>query len=100
MAVPLDKALEILRANRKMLRARGVVHAAIFGSVARGEARPDSDVDVLIEMDSEKRIGLFGYAGLCEDIRELFPSRVDVVNKKTVKPRLRGSIAGEAVYAF
>lgn len=100
MSVTLDKAISILRANQEALRARGVLHAAIFGSVARGEAHPGSDIDVLVEMDAAKRIGLFGYAGLCEDIGELFPAPVDVVNKKTVKPRLRDSILGEAVYAF
>lgn len=96
----LEKALSILRANQEMLRARGVVHAAIFGSVVRGESRPDSDVDVLIQVDAARRIGLFGYAGLCEDIRDLFAARVDVVNTNTIRPRLRDAILGEAVYAF
>src|SRR5262245_11485231 len=100
MSMTLEKAIAILRANQEMLRARGILHAAIFGSVARGDAGPDSDVDVLIEVDAGKRIGLFGYAGLCEDIREMFPSSVDVVNKRTVKPRLRESILSEAIYAF
>jgi predicted nucleotidyltransferase len=42
----------------------------------------------------------FGYAGLCADIENLFPAKVDVVNAKTVKPRYRESILSEAVYAF
>lgn len=100
MPTTLQNALAILRANERALRARGVMHAAIFGSVARGNAHADSDVDVLIEVDGSKHIGLFGYAGLCEDIGELFPSKTDVVNAKTVKPRLRDAILAEAVYAF
>jgi hypothetical protein len=100
MAITLEKALATLRANEATLRAKGVLHAAIFGSVARGEARSDSDVDVLIEIDGASHIGLFGYASLCEDVRELFASRVDVVNARSIKPLLRDSILGEAVYAF
>ena len=100
MTITLEKALAILRANETHLRAKGVLHAAIFGSVARGEGHPESDVDVLIEIDAEKRIGLFGYASLCEDVRELFASRVDVVDARSIKPRFRESILGEAIYAF
>ena len=96
----LDSALAILRAHAPDLRARGVAHAAIFGSLARGDANAQSDVDVLVELDHEKRISLFGYAGLCADIENLFPAKVDVVNAKTVKPRYRESILSEAVYAF
>ncbi|MGU3666312.1 nucleotidyltransferase family protein [Methylobacterium sp. A49B] len=50
----LDKlaALDILRANEAELRRRGVLHAALFGSVARGEAHAESDVDVMIEIDA------------------------------------------------
>ncbi|HEX3487325.1 MAG TPA: nucleotidyltransferase family protein [Micropepsaceae bacterium] len=100
MSLTLENALTILRANQDVLRARGIVHAAIFGSIARGNPGPDSDVDVLIEVDSDRHIGLFGYAGLCEDLRDLFSAPVDVVNAKTIRPRLRDSILGEAVYAF
>ncbi len=100
MTMTLDKALEILRANEAMLRERGVVHAAVFGSVARGEAGPQSDVDVLVDIDPERRISLFDYAGLCEDIKDLFPSAVDVANARTLKPLIRESILQDRVYAF
>ena len=46
----LDRTLKILRARSEELRARGIVHAAVFGSVARGEDGPDSDVDLVVEV--------------------------------------------------
>ena len=73
----MDKlaALDILRANEAELRRRGVLHAALFGSVARGEARADSDLDVMIEIDVSVVGGLFGYVCLCHFIDDLFPIR-------------------------
>jgi hypothetical protein len=96
----LADALEVLRTHAPELRARGVRRAAIFGSVARGEATAASDIDVLLEMNPEKRIGLFGYAALCADIEGLFQPKADVVNAATIKPRYRQSILSDAVYAF
>jgi hypothetical protein len=46
------------------LRARGVTHAALFGSRARGDAREDSDTDIMIEIDPEARIGVWDYVGI------------------------------------
>ena len=100
MEISLEQALDVLRSNAKTLRARGVAHAAVFGSVARREARPDSDVDILIEIDEERAIGLFDYAELCEDIADLFPVRVDVANSRKLKPLLRDSILRDCVDAF
>jgi predicted nucleotidyltransferase len=79
----MDKqlALDILRTNEAELRRRGVLHAALFGSVARGDAGDDSDLDVLIDIDAPVVGGLFGYGGLCHLIDDLFPIRVDVADR-------------------
>jgi len=77
-----------------------VSHAAVFGSVARGEARADSDIDVLVELDRERPLGIFEYARLKIDISELLNGAGDVVNRRTLKPLLRDTILRDAVHAF
>ena len=89
-----------LRANQTALRARGVAHAAVFGSRARGDARPDSDTDIMIEIDPEARLGVWGYAGLKEYIASLFDGPVDVVDREALKPYVRPAATANAIYAF
>ena len=89
-----------LRENEAALRARGVVHAALFGSRARGYARPDSDTDIMIEIDPTARIGVYEYVGLKEYIASLFDGPVDVVNRDGLKPYVKPTEATDAIYAF
>jgi predicted nucleotidyltransferase len=90
----------VLSAHAAELRLRGVRHAALFGSVARGEATIDSDIDVLIDLDPNAPIGVFDYVALKRYIAELFTKRVDVVNRAALKPALRPSVTIDAIYAF
>jgi uncharacterized protein len=89
-----------LRENETALRARGVTHAALFGSRARGDARPDSDTDIMIEIDPEARIGVWDYVGIKDFIAGLFDGPVDVVKRKTLKPYVRSSVTADAIDAF
>ena len=89
-----------LRENEAELRARGVAHAALFGSRARGEARADSATDIMIEMDATAHVTLFDYAGLKDYIAGLFDGPVDVVNREGLKPYVRPAATADAIYAF
>ena len=92
--------LERLRQNERALRARGVTHAALFGSRARGDNHPDSDTDIMIEVDPEAHITVYDYVGLKDYIASLFDGRVDVVSRDGLKPYIRPTATADAVYAF
>jgi predicted nucleotidyltransferase len=95
-----NDALEVLRHSQAELRARGVRRAALFGSVARGESRPDSDIDIMIEIDPDAPIGVYEYVGLKDYIASLFAAPVDVVSRDSLKPYIRPAATADAVYAF
>jgi uncharacterized protein len=95
-----EQAIAILRSHEQELRHRGVLHAALFGSVARDEARPTSDIDILIEIEPDASVGAFEYVGITQYLSDLFPGRVDVANRRTLKPLIRSNAEREAVYAF
>src|SRR5271169_321797 len=69
---------------------------ALFGSAARGEMRPDSDVDLLVEFLPQAEVGLIDYAGLMQDLGSLLGRKVDLVSKRGLKPLIRPAVLGEA----
>jgi predicted nucleotidyltransferase len=73
---------------------------AVFGSVARGDGRPDSDIDILVEIDPDAHLTVFDYAGLKDYIGSLFDGPVDVVNRDGLKPYVRPAATADAIYAF
>ena len=95
-----DEIILTLREREAELRARGVRHAALFGSVARNEQRPDSDIDILVDLDPAIVATMFDYAGVKDYVAGLFQDSVDVIDRDALKPRFRAHAAADAVYAF
>ena len=92
--------VKTLKARESDLRAHGVVHAALFGSVARNGQRVDSDIDILVDLDPAVVVTIFDYAGLKDYVASLFPGAVDVIDRDALKPPLRGRVAADAIHAF
>jgi uncharacterized protein len=93
-------AIVTLRRYESALRARGIRHAAVFGSVARGDNRPDSDLDILVEFEPDAEGSIYEYMRLKDYIASLFEGPVDVIDRDALKPHLRAPSARDAVYAF
>jgi predicted nucleotidyltransferase len=88
-----------LRENKAALRARGVRHAALFGSHARGEGRPGSDIDIFVEIEPSFPMDVFQYIGVVHAIEDMFAERVDVSNRAAMKPDVRRTAERDAIYA-
>jgi predicted nucleotidyltransferase len=98
--VKRDHIIARLRAAEPELRARGIRHAALFGSAARGEERPDSDIDILLEFEPGAEGSIYDYIRLKEYVASLFEEPVDVIDRDALKPHLREPAARDSVYAF
>jgi len=92
-----SKALELLRDHRAEMAAMGLKSVAVFGSVARNEATPGSDVDLLVEFDSP--VGLFEFFEVKSRLEEILGVRVDLTTPGGLKPRVRDRILSEAIRA-
>jgi predicted nucleotidyltransferase len=95
-----EQIIAALRAHEPELRHLGVRHAALFGSVARNEATPASDIDIMVDIDPEAHIGVYGYVGIMHYLSDLFPLPVDVANRSKLKPHVKPAAERDAVYAF
>ncbi len=79
----------------QIARRHGAYNVRVFGSVARGEAKPDSDVDFLVDLDEGR--SLFDLGGLLIDLQEFLGCRVDVVTEKGLRSRIRERVLREAI---
>jgi uncharacterized protein len=95
-----EKILDRLRENEGALRARGVTHAALFGSQARGDDRPGSDTDIMIDIDPAADLSIYDYVGLKRYIASLFDGPVDVIDREGLKPHIRPAAESDSLYAF
>jgi uncharacterized protein len=89
LEVPTETIAEICRKY-------SVKELAVFGSAARGEMRPDSDVDILVEFQPEAWIGLIEFSAMERELADLFARKVDLVSKCGLKPRVRPHVLRDA----
>jgi predicted nucleotidyltransferase len=92
-----EDTLRILAEHRAEIDAFGVRSLAIFGSVARDEAGPESDVDILVEFD--RPIGLFRFLELQEYLETILGRPVDLCTTASLKARIRDQVLQDAVRA-
>ncbi len=94
VVLPADKIADICRRYQ-------VKELSVFGSAARGDLRPDSDLDLLVEFQPEARIGLFKFAEMEEELTALLGRKVDLVTKPGLKPWIRPHVLHDArvIYA-
>jgi hypothetical protein len=91
-----DEVLHLLGEHRAELQQAGVHTLACFGSVARDEARADSDIDILVEFVDKP--SFLRYMDLKFYLEELLGHQVDLVARKALKPRPRAHIEREAIH--
>jgi uncharacterized protein len=96
MALRRFESLISKRENILAIAARhGARNVRVFGSVARVEDGPESDVDLLVDFDPGR--GLLNHAALIEDLQDLLGCKVDVASHNGLKPRIRQRVIEEAV---
>ncbi len=89
-----------LKENSPALRAEGVTALSIFGSRARGDARPDSDLDVLIDVDPTSRFSLLDLAGVHLLIEDRLGIPTQVTLRRSLTPRVAHRIADDLIQVF
>ena len=93
----VDEIKETLKKHKGELRQRfRVKEIGVFGSYVKGEQKKKSDIDILVEF--EEPIGLFAFMDLEENLSTLLGTKVDLVSKKALKPRIGEHILKEVVY--
>jgi uncharacterized protein len=95
-----EHVIGTLRAHETELRQAGIRRLSLFGSVARGDAEPDSDVDLAAELDPDAGIGLFALGALEQRLAELIGRKVDLLPEPVEKQRLRANIERDRRRAF
>jgi predicted nucleotidyltransferase len=94
-----DHVIETLRAHEADLHRAGVARLYLFGSVARREGRPDSDVDLFFDTDNP-RFSLIDLVDVQEQVSDILGTETDVMTRASLHPMLRPQIEAEALRVF
>ena len=101
-SLAMDKAtvLETLRAHEPELRAAGILHLRLFGSVARGDVHPESDVDLMADFDRSRTYSILNYVHLENQLADLLQAKVDLSATDNLKQSIREDALQDAILAF
>jgi uncharacterized protein len=94
------EVLSTLRAHQQALRQAGIMRLSLFGSVARNEAGPDSDIDLVAEFDPAANISLLDLVRLERELGELLGREVQILPEPIRKERLRKNVDQDRIRAF
>jgi len=95
----LIEIIDILKKHEKELKKTyGIKRIGIFGSYLRGEAKEESDFDILVEFEEDANIGLLKFVEIENHLSDLLGVKVDLVEKSALKPRIGKHILKEVIY--
>ncbi len=92
-----DRVAQALRAHTDELRARGVTYLALFGFIARGDARPDSDTDVVVDIARGRKFSLIDHASLRVLLCDILGGDIDVVVRRHLSSGFRERMEAESL---
>jgi len=95
-----EQIIAVLRQHQAELHALGVVRLSLFGSVARGEHGPESDVDIAAHFDPAAELSGFDIAGIEARLTEILGCEVDLVEEPVRRPSLKRALERDRVDAF
>jgi uncharacterized protein len=95
-----DEVIRTLRAHEAELKASGIERLAVFGSVARGDNSPESDVDLLADFDKTRRYTLLTVGRIESRLADMLGAKVDLSSPEWLKDSVKDQALSEAVVAF
>jgi uncharacterized protein len=96
-AMKRDEIVSRIRKHADAIRAQGATALYLFGSIARNEADADSDIDVFVDYDPNRRFSLLNMSGIRLIVMEEVGRDVDITTRDSLHPRLKDGILAEAV---
>lgn len=95
-----DEVISRIRTREAEVRASGIAALYLFGSTARGEAGSASDIDLMCDIDPARRMGLFEFIGIQQNLEAILGNPVDLVEKSALFPAIANHAQSEMVRIF